>query len=239
MITNLTIVIPAKNEEANISNLLADLSIQEGIEDIKIYLADAKSTDNTVMVAKYLAEAHGLDLEVIPGGLPAHGRNAGARKADTRYVLFLDSDIRITDTSLIAECLALAESKDAWLVTTNTFCDSDSKKSRFVYWLSSQMQVVSKYVWKPFSTGMFMLVNRNAFINYGMFDEDVTFCEDYLFSVKIPRKRFNILKDSAIYTSDRRLKKEGHFGMIWLSLKTTASEVVGYDKFFHKNHNYW
>ena len=42
----LTIVIPCKNEESYIHNLLTSLKEQEGIDNIKIYIADS-STDNT------------------------------------------------------------------------------------------------------------------------------------------------------------------------------------------------
>ena len=39
-------------------------------------------------------------LEVIEGGLPSVGRNAGARLATTPYVLFLDADVELPEPYL-------------------------------------------------------------------------------------------------------------------------------------------
>ncbi len=40
---------------------------------------------------------------VIDGGLPAVGRNAGAKLATTPYVLFLDADVTFTHRHAIKE----------------------------------------------------------------------------------------------------------------------------------------
>src|SRR5690242_4693718 len=84
----LTIVIPAKNESRLLPTLLESLCRQDYplMRSTKVFLADAGSTDGTQELA--LSFADRLDIEVIPGGLPSVGRNAGARRATTHYVLF-------------------------------------------------------------------------------------------------------------------------------------------------------
>ena len=42
-----------------------------------------------------------LAIEVIPGGLPSMGRNAGARLATSKYVLFLDADVEFPEPTLL------------------------------------------------------------------------------------------------------------------------------------------
>lgn len=55
----------------------------------RVFVADANSTDGTAEMARsFTAE---FPIEVLPGGLPSVGRNAGARRAATPYVLFLDA----------------------------------------------------------------------------------------------------------------------------------------------------
>jgi len=83
---SLTIIIPSLNEIAYLPGLLNALNnqIQKANE---IIVADAGSNDGTVE----LATSYGV--RVVPGGLPAVGRNAGARKAQGDYLLFLDADV--------------------------------------------------------------------------------------------------------------------------------------------------
>ena len=107
----LTIVIPCKNEEAYIQDTLFNLK-QQGIGQTKIYLADANSTDNTREVAREYAKELNLNLTIIPGGLPAVGRNNGAKLAKTPYVLFLDADITFTCLTAIEQALDTIHGKD-------------------------------------------------------------------------------------------------------------------------------
>ena len=44
-------------------------------------------------------------------GMPSVGRNPGAARADTPYVLFLDADIELADHSLVRRCVEKAQAK--------------------------------------------------------------------------------------------------------------------------------
>jgi glycosyltransferase involved in cell wall biosynthesis len=101
----LTIVIPAKNEARNLPRLLISLSRQDYplLPHTRVYVADAVSTDGTVDLAAMFADR--LRISVIAGGLPAVGRNRGARLATTPYVLFVDADIEFNDDSLLRRSL--------------------------------------------------------------------------------------------------------------------------------------
>src|SRR5271154_646880 len=124
MNTELTIIIPAKNEEKTIASLLRSLASQTyKVYDCKIILADAGSTDHTVDTARLLASRLNLlQFEVIPGGLPAVGRNAGAALAKSRYVLFMDADIKIASYTLIERCIQEMRAKGLHCVTTDILC---------------------------------------------------------------------------------------------------------------------
>jgi glycosyltransferase involved in cell wall biosynthesis len=89
----------------------------------KLYLADANSTDGTPQDVA-LTFAGWLDIEVMPGGLPTVGRNAGARRACTPYLLFIDADIELSDATLVRRAVELMKSKDLHCVTTNIACPS-------------------------------------------------------------------------------------------------------------------
>ena len=93
--SDLTIVIPAKNEAKLIPTLLNSLARQDypQMRNTRVLVADANSTDGTPEIV--LGFRDRLKVEVIPGGMPSVGRNSGARQADTKYVLFLDADIEL------------------------------------------------------------------------------------------------------------------------------------------------
>src|SRR5262245_32512945 len=152
----LTIVIPAKNESRLLPTLLTSLCRQDYplMRSTKVFLADAGSTDGTPEIAMTFAER--LDIEVIPGGLPSVGRNAGARRATTPYVLFIDADMELKDGTLLRRAMELAEKRRLHCVTTNIWCGQGSFRDRTLYFLNNVAQYGSLLV-KPFSTGMFML----------------------------------------------------------------------------------
>src|SRR5258705_11902525 len=101
MDAELKIVNPAKNEVAMLPKLLESLWRQdyEGMAATRVLVADAGSTDGTVEAA--LGFRDRLKVEIVAGGLPSVGRNAGARLATTKYVLFLDADVELPEPTLV------------------------------------------------------------------------------------------------------------------------------------------
>ena len=76
----------------------------------RVLVADAGSTDGTVEVA--LGFRDRLKVEVVAGGLPSVGRNAGARLATTKYVLFLDADVELPEPTLLRRAMWRMERRD-------------------------------------------------------------------------------------------------------------------------------
>jgi len=136
------------------------------MKSTKVFVADAGSTDGTQELA--LSFGDRLDIEVIPGGLTSVGRNAGARRATTPYVLFIDADMELKDPTLLRRAMALVEHRRLHCVTTNIWCSAGSARDHALYFLSNVAQYGSLLV-KPFSTGMFMLFNKREFDRLGGF----------------------------------------------------------------------
>ena len=233
--SELTIVIPAKNEAKLIGNLLTSLTLQdyERMPNTKVYLADANSNDGTPDIARSYSEF--LDIEVIPGGLPGVGRNNGARLAKTPYVLFLDADIEIPDTTLIRRSVELMQRKQMHCLTTNIACPEGDAWDRWLYAGNNLMQRMSS-LYRPFSTGMYMMFDIAEFTRLGGFHEQALYAEDYLLSQKVARNRFDIVPGHVV-TTNRRFKKMGHFSLVGLFLNTALH--THRESFFLRDHKYW
>jgi len=235
MAAELTIVIPAKNEAEMLPRLLESLARQdyEGMRETRVIVADAGSTDGTVELA--LSFRGRLEIEVIPGGLPSVGRNAGAKLATTPYVLFLDADVELPEPTLLRRAMWRMRRRKLHLVTTNIACREGSFFDDVLYAGNNFMQRIGS-VLKPFATGMFMLFDREAFWRLGGFNEKALFAEDYLLSKDVARTRFRILRGKVL-TTNRRFQKLGHGRMVWLFFKTMMHSWN--DRYFLRDQGYW
>ena len=231
----LTIVIPAKNEEKLIPRLLTSLMNQDysKMSSTRVLVADANSSDRTREVV--LSFRDRLNVSVIPGGMPSVGRNQGAAQADTPYVLFLDADVELADRSLVRRCVERAQSKKLHCVTTNIICGGGNWIDKVFYAILDMFQYLS-YLHRPFATGMFMLFDRSKFWELGGFHEQIHFAEDYSLSQRVQGKRFSVVR-GGVYTTNRRFKKMGHLRVGWLFL-WTAMNFWNKD-YFLRDHKYW
>src|SRR3981081_2741221 len=168
--SELTIVIPAKNEAKLIPRLLTSLTTQDysKMSSTKVLVADAHSTDGTPDIVDSFRGR--LNVRVIPGGMPSVGRNHGAALADTPYVLFLDADIELAHPSVLRRALELAQRKNLHCVTTNILCRDGSWMDKLLYASNDLFQYLSRWH-RPFATGMFMLFETEKFRELGGFKE--------------------------------------------------------------------
>jgi len=231
----LTIIIPCKNEERYIKYLFFALKEQE-VGRTQIYLADANSTDNTKLIAQNYAFELGLNLEIIEGGLPAKGRNNGARLAKTPYLLFLDADVTFTHAQAIQEALDSIHNRAVDMVTTTPYYKGEFdirawllfRINRVTTWLLSKTQ--------PFAIGGFTLVRRDLFNNLGGYNEKATQAEDWLLSKQVSPSRFRLIPD--LMTQDnRRFKKFGYFKMIKLLYNNWINK--NNIEYFYKDQKYF
>lgn len=203
------------------------------MRDTRVYVADAQSTDRTREIARSFSNR--LTIEVIEGGLPAAGRNAGARLAGSKYVLFLDADVELAEPTLLRRALAQAERKQLHCMTTNIACPLGGVRDDVLYSANNFMQWLSQWA-LPFSTGMFMLFERETFWKLGGFNEQALFAEDYLLSKKVERRRFGIVRGSVL-TGNRRFQKLGHLRMVLLFFQTMMHSFN--KSYFLRDRGYW
>jgi len=210
----LTIVIPCKNEEENIKQLFLELK-QQNIGNTLIILADAKSTDKTRVLANTYAFELDLNLKIINGGLPAVGRNAGAKLVKTPYILFLDADITFTDKQSIKTAFDSIHNRPIDMVGTTPWYKGEFDVRA---WLLFRINLlITWYLSKtqPFAIGGFTLVKKDVFQRLGGYDEKATQSEDWLLSRQVKPSRFLLITD-LVTQDNRRFKRYGYGKMIKL-----------------------
>ena len=115
--SKIAILIPARNEESNIKNLLSDLSEQVVLSDYSVTVLDDNSTDSTADVVR-LYSNQDEKFELIDGKPLPHdwlGKNYACHqlainKSDANYLVFLDADVRLS-IDAIATALTELQSK--------------------------------------------------------------------------------------------------------------------------------
>ena len=201
MTPSVTVVIPALNEEVRLPDLLGTLGRQTLRPD-QIVVADAGSTDATRQVAERFG------AQVVDGGKPAAGRNAGAAAATSELVLFLDADDELDDDFIE---LAVAEFEERELAVATTFVDPIEKDLRNVF----ACDVVNLYLdamqyVAPHAPGFCILVRRDTHEAIGGFDETVVLAEDHDYVQRAAQHgTFRVLRSCKVGTSMRRIEKEG------------------------------
>lgn len=209
----ITIVVPCKNEQDYIGNLLYDLAHQE-IGTTRIIIADA-STDNTrAEIEKYKRY---LNIEVIDGGPVSIAKNNGAKLVTTPYILFIDSDVRFFDNNVILESVMELEKSNLDLIGLKIKCYDGNLRTEIGFKVFNLINKLISFK-IPFAVGAFMLTRREAFERYGGFAQKYETSEDFFLSKQYDVKKFKIL-NHYFGQDSRRFERMGYFGMAWYLLK--------------------
>ncbi len=209
----ITIVIPSRDEQDYIKNLLDSLRRQR-LGGTRIIIADC-STDNTRQVI--MSNQAFLNIKIIDGGPVAMARNRGAAMATTPYLLFIDADVIFFDDYAIRDAVDALESHNLDLVTAGIKCyDSDSVAAMGFKIFNAVNKILRHF--SPFAVGAFMLTRKSKFDEFGGFQERFSTSEDFFLSRMYEPKKFRII-NHFFGQDSRRFKKMGYFGMAWYLVK--------------------
>ena len=168
----LSVVIPTYNRLPILQKCLRALEQQrlaEPIEGYEVVLVDDGSTDATVQwVREQGAELPHVRLICQDHGGPAEGRNRGVEAARGDVIVFIDSDLVVTDAFLLAHARSL---KQAWgaqgdrrcftygaVINTADFDDPTRERHKLRDWSGAY-----------FATGN-VAIDRDLLLQAGLFD---------------------------------------------------------------------
>lgn len=248
----LSVVIPARNEEALIGEvveaILASVARASGVgrdalwlpdTAFEVVVADDGSEDRTAaIVARFAADA-GVRLVPCVGRTCAAARNAGAAASTGRVLCFVDADTIVPEHA-VARILALHEGEGRCLV---------------MYRLASREPGVRAWLWWTFwglarrlplarakSMPAFMSCDRAHFESYGPFDESWVIAEEWPLTgaaYRYHHARFLYDRSLTARTSSRRMELQP-FGYLrtflrWVSVVLfPGARTYAYDRIRHE-----
>ena len=215
-----SIIIPTYNEEEYLPILLDSIKEQD-FDDYEIIVADANSTDKTREIAK------DYGCIVVDGGLPAVGRNSGARVAKGDLLLFLDSDLKLTDEYLRNVIYEFRVEK-LGIAITQMKPMSNKVEDKLFHDFANYFMISVENI-KPHGAGCYgIIAKRSLHEECGGFDESLTFGEDTDYIERLAKKEpFMVLRNAKIGVSTRRLEEEGITTLIQQYGKSTVNDFLG------------
>ncbi len=230
----LSIVIPARNEEALIADTLEAIlaSVAHALRIsrehlwlpetfFEVIVADDNSTDATAAVVNRFADGMGVRLVRCVGGTCAAARNAGAAASSGRVFCFVDADT-LVPVNAVERILLLHEGERRCLV---------------LYRLVSREPGIRAWLWWTFwglarrlplarakSMPAFMSCDRAHFERYGPFQETWAIAEEWPLTCAAYRyHHYRFLYDRTLVarTSSRRMDLQP-FGYVRTFLKWVA-----------------
>jgi glycosyltransferase involved in cell wall biosynthesis len=250
--TRLSFVIPARNEEALIGEvveaILASVCRAAVISrdhlwlpntSFEVIVADDQSEDATATIVGLFAERVGVRLIRCVGGTCGAARNAGAAVTSGRVLCFVDADT-IVPSNAVERILELHENEGRCLV---------------LYRLASREPGIRAWLWWTFwglarrlplarakSMPAFMSCDRAHFDSYGPFKESWAIAEEWPLTGAAYRhhyERFLYDRSLTARTSSRRMELQP-FGYVrtflkWVSVvlfawaRTSLSDRIRHD----------
>ncbi|WP_407391120.1 MJ1255/VC2487 family glycosyltransferase [Methanobrevibacter sp.] len=215
-----SIIIPTYNEEEYLPVLLDSIKEQD-FDDYEVIVADANSTDRT----REIAEEYGCI--VVDGGLPAVGRNNGANVAKGDILVFLDSDLQLTEDYL-RDVLYEFQMERLGIAITQMLPMSNKVQDKLFHDFANYFMIGVEKI-KPHGAGCYgIIAKRSLHEECGGFDESLTFGEDTDYIERLAKKApFRVLRNAKIGVSTRRLEEEGIETLIQQYGKSTINDFLG------------
>ncbi|QUH22940.1 glycosyltransferase [Methanobacterium alkalithermotolerans] len=215
-----SIVIPTYNEEDYLPELLDSIKNQD-FADYEIIISDANSRDNT----RQIAQEYGC--KIVDGGLPALGRNKGAKVAQGELILFLDSDL-ILSPSYLHNAVEEFEDKKLGIAISQMIPLSDKKRDKVLHEFANRFMIMVESI-KPHGAGCYGIITRRSLHEeVNGFNESLDFGEDSDYIERIGRiSKFKVLRKAHVLVSTRRLEKEGLKSLAMKYTKSTVYDFMG------------
>jgi glycosyltransferase involved in cell wall biosynthesis len=200
-----SIVIPAYNEERWLCATLPAVKAAMAAVDVpgEVIVVDNNSSDRTADVAR----EHGAQVVHEPVNQISRARNAGARAASGKYLVFLDADTYLSLEILKA---ALANLAGGRCCGGGAVVGFDHQIPIYARWIAVLWNSLA--LWLHMAAGCFIYCLREGYDAAGGFSERVFASEEIWFSRRLKRwgrqqgLEFVVIREPKIVTSARKMQ---------------------------------
>jgi succinoglycan biosynthesis protein ExoA len=215
-----SVVVPVRNEAANIRETLEGLINQDfPLDDFEILVVDGCSEDNTVAIVQQMEQlVPNLRLFHNPKRLSSAARNIGILESHGDYIVIIDGHCALTDTHHLTNLVQAFEKSGAdSLGRPQPLRSSDATtfqrtvSTARMSWLghNPDSSIFSDQPHFVAADNVAVAYRREVFEAVGLFDESFDACEDVDFNTRVRRAGFTCYFTPTIsvdYQSRRNLK---------------------------------
>jgi glycosyltransferase involved in cell wall biosynthesis len=227
----LSIIIPTYQEEKYLGRLLASIKMQT-LQPDEIIVADNHSKDKTREIAK----AYGCNI--VNGGNPAEGRNAGAKIAKGNILLFLDSDTNLKNKKYLEKFVRSFKNRNLDIATSFVKYENPGVKEFIVNLSVNATKIANVLILQHLKkivseVGINIMMTKKFYDTIGRFDENKYIHEDTDLFVQVTQKGAKYgLVPLKIDTSERRFKKmdtQNFIRISYLAIYGFFSRFLGFE----------
>lgn len=191
-----SVIVPVRNESANIRDTLRSLARQDYlVDEFEILVVDGRSDDGTAAIVQELqATICNLNLLDNPSRLASAGRNVGVRHARGEFVVIVDGHCQVRDPYYLcrlveafgasgADCLGRPQPLRAKQPTALQRAVAAARTS----WLghNPDSAIYSDRARYIAADNVAVAYRREVFDRIGLFDESFDACEDVEFNTRV------------------------------------------------------
>ncbi|MEM4347754.1 MAG: glycosyltransferase [Candidatus Altiarchaeota archaeon] len=204
---NISVIIPTKNEEAEIKQCLESIKSQT-YRDFDIWVVDAYSTDKTEEIAKEYTK----NVIKTKAKFPGQARNEGVKKCDSKIVAFIDADT-IAPKDWLERIAKDFSERDIVALGGVLRPLNPRLLDKIMFKINSDLwyRLTAKFGFYQLPTPN-CAYKREIFLKANGFNEEMSMLEDTELSLRI-KKYGKVFIDKNLYTlnSTRRFRQEGYF----------------------------
>ena len=205
----LSVIIPAYNEEQFLPKLLDSLGAQT-FPSFEVIVVDGGSSDGTRAACRaYEKKVPNLQVKTTTKGA-SFQRNAGAKLATAPWLVFLDADSILFPFALEKIFSRVRGYSNG--VGTGWFTSDDNWFVNMgALFLGNFLFELNRIFRCPLAPGAFTIVSRKEFIGLGGYNEDISFAEDQEFTIRAVNSGmpFIMIRKVLFRYSARRFRKYG------------------------------
>jgi glycosyltransferase involved in cell wall biosynthesis len=203
-----TVIIPTRNSSRTLEACLTSIRNQT-YQDVEVVVVDNGSTDDTLMTAHRMADAV-CHYGPVAWIATSAQRNLGARQANAKYLLFVDSDMRLPP-DVVHECVDTNARTGSPAIIIPEISIGEG------FWARCRALERSCYGGDDSAEAARFFL-RQAFAGAGGYDEDLTALEDWDLSQRVaggshlPRISATILHDEGRLRLMSAAAKKRYYG---------------------------